>query len=136
MLRRQPLQEAVRAASQVVAQKAGLSPHLRCPSRCRHALQAKVVSSKNMWGCFSPEDLQQHRAVLADPGSSMQLLLNTLRKLDCYRLQPSDVSSSEIGRACATLAAYHPREVRQACWAPPLACGGAGGGREVCRVQS
>jgi hypothetical protein len=41
----------------------------------------------------------------------MHLLLNTLRKLDCYRLQLSDISGTEIGRAVATVADHHPRAV-------------------------
>ena len=45
-------------------------------------------------------------------GAGKQRLLNTLRKLDCYRLQLSDLSGTEIGRAAATLAAHHPRQVR------------------------
>lgn len=33
-------------------------------------------------------------------------------QLDCYRLQLSDLSATEIGRAAATVAAHHPRPVR------------------------
>ena len=45
----------------------------------------------------------------------MHLLLNTLRKLDCYRLQLSDISGTDIGRAVATVAVLHPRLVS---WRP------------------
>lgn len=41
----------------------------------------------------------------------MHLLLNVLRKLDCYSLQLSDMSRTDIGRAVATVAACHPRPV-------------------------
>ena len=64
----------------------------------------------------------QHKETLLRPESSMHLLLNTLRKLDCYRLQLSDLSGTEIGRAAATLAAHHPRQVRTGlCMLPSLA---------------
>ncbi|PRW59151.1 putative mediator of RNA polymerase II transcription subunit 26c isoform B [Chlorella sorokiniana] len=70
----------------------------------------KVVSSKQTWGMFTQEELQQHHTVLLDPTSSKHKLLHVLRKLDCYRLQLADLSSTHIGRAAATLAVHHPRE--------------------------
>lgn len=51
------------------------------------AARPQVVSSKGKtWGAFSEADLAAHRAALLDPASSKELLLNTLRKLDCYRI--------------------------------------------------
>lgn len=50
--------------------------------------------------------------VLLDPSTSKHKLLHVLRKLDCYRLQLADLSSTHIGQAAATLAVNHPREVR------------------------
>ena len=47
----------------------------------------------------------------------MHKLLHVLRKLDCYRLQLVDLSSTHIGRAAATLAVHHPREVGAGRWA-------------------
>jgi hypothetical protein len=70
----------------------------------------KVVSSNNTWGMFAESEIVQHKETLLRPESSMHLLLNTLRKLDCYRLQLTDLSGTEIGRAAATLAAHHPRQ--------------------------
>lgn len=70
----------------------------------------KVVSSKQTWGMFTQEELQQHHTVLLDPASPKHKLLHVLRKLDCYRLQLADLSSTHIGQSAATLAVHHPRE--------------------------
>ena len=45
----------------------------------------KVVSGKS-WVCFDEVDILALRAVLLQPTSSKHLLLNSLRKLDCYKL--------------------------------------------------
>ena len=45
----------------------------------------KVVSGKS-WVCFDEVDILALRAVLLQPSSSKHLLLNSLRKLDCYKL--------------------------------------------------
>ena len=71
----------------------------------------KVVAAAS-WVVYDESEILQHKKTLLDPSSSYYLLLNTLRKLDCYRLELSEISATEIGRAAATVAAQHPRLVR------------------------
>lgn len=49
------------------------------------------------------------RLMLTGPSSSHMQLLTILRKLDCYKLTISDIQTSEIGIAVATLAAASPK---------------------------
>ena len=71
----------------------------------------KVVSGKS-WVCFNEGDIVVHRETLLNPSASKYLLLNTLRKLDCYKLETRDLLNTEIGSAAATVAARHPKPVR------------------------
>eukprot|EP00887_Chlorella_sp_A99_P000896 scaffold5.g896.t1 len=68
----------------------------------------KVVKLQSSAIMFTPEDIEGLRQHLADPGTSRHLLLNSLRKLDCYKLLAGDLAACEIGSAVATLV-QHPK---------------------------
>jgi hypothetical protein len=44
-----------------------------------------------------------------DPSQSKHVLLRTLRKVDCYRLDLNDLMQTGLAAAVATLAAHSPR---------------------------
>lgn len=58
--------------------------------------------------CFTEEDIASLRCLLLDASRSKHELLCALRKLDCYRLELTDLERSGIGGAVSTLT-MHPK---------------------------
>ncbi|GAB4814834.1 hypothetical protein N2152v2_001880 [Parachlorella kessleri] len=71
----------------------------------------KVVKLETSAVCFASEAVLDHKKALLDPSTPKWLLLQTMRKLDCYRFQFQDLITSEIGCAVATLEAHPKLEV-------------------------